>query len=197
MRMLAPSDAAREGSLTHRTMAELEAGLEGILGAPKDAGRLDAIVARPAKGERRALDSAGLSLAGGLEGDHWALGCWKSTEDGKPHPDVQICIMNARSIALIAGARENWLPAGDNLYLDLDLSPDNLPPGTRLALGTAELEITDTPHNGCAQFIARFGRDACVFVNTGTGKAHRLRGVYARVVRDGHMAVGDRAMKVR
>jgi MOSC domain-containing protein YiiM len=181
----------------HRTMADLQAGLPDILDAPKDGGRLEAIVARPARGARRMLEAAGLSLAGGLEGDRWALGCWKSTEDGLPHPDVQICIMNARVIGAIAGPEPAaWAPAGDNLFLDMDLAPENLPPGTRLALGGAELEITAVPHNGCDQFIARYGRDACVFVNTGAGKANRLRGIYARVARDGRVAVGDRAVKL-
>jgi MOSC domain-containing protein YiiM len=150
----------------------------------------------PARGERRMLERAGLSLAGGVEGDHWAQGCHLATEDGKPHPDVQICIINVRVIALIAGERVNWAPAGDNLFLDMDLSPANLPPGTRLGLGAAELVVTAEPHNGCAQFIARYGRDACVFVNTGPGRANRLRGIYARVARDGVVAVGDRAVKL-
>jgi len=180
----------------HLTLAELTEGLPGILAAPKDYGLLSAIVARSAKGERRDLDSVGISFAGGVEGDHWARGCWKSTEDGRPHPDVQICLMNARCIALIAQERANWPPAGDNLFLDMDLSPDNLPPGTRLRIGSAEIEITDMPHNGCAGFIARYGRDATVFVNTGEGRRSRLRGIYGRVVRDGTVSVGDRVAKL-
>jgi MOSC domain-containing protein YiiM len=177
-------------------MAELESGLPEILGSPKDNGKLECIVVRPARGERQELESCDVSLEGGVHGDHWAKGCWKSTEDGQPHPDVQICIMNARCIALIAQERANWAPAGDNLYIDMDLSPENLPIGQRLTLGTAIVEITDTPHNGCAKFIERYGRDACVFVNCRLGKSHRLRGVYARVVRDGTMTVGDSLTKV-
>jgi len=96
-------------------------------------------------------------LDGGVHGDHWVKGCWKSTEGGKPHPDVQICIMNARCIQLIAQERPNWPPAGDNLFIDMDLSPDNTPPGTRLGIGTAVIEITAIPHNGCASFAARYG----------------------------------------
>ncbi len=99
--------------------------------------------------------------------------------------------MNARCIALIAQERGNWAPAGDNLFIDLDLTPANTPPGTRLAIGTAVLEITDTPHNGCDSFIRRYGRDACLFVNTGEGKRLRLRGIYGRVVQDGRVSVGD------
>lgn len=175
----------------HRSRGELEAGLAHILAAPRDRGVLEAIVIRPARGERLDVPSTEISLAGGVHGDHWAQGCHRSTDDGRPHPDVQVCIMNARCIALIAGSRDNWPPAGDNLFIDMDLSPQNLPPGTRLEIGSAEIEITAEPHNGCDQFIARYGRDACVFVNTGAGKASRLRGIYARVVRDGRIAVGD------
>jgi MOSC domain-containing protein YiiM len=181
----------------HLTMDELKAGLPNILAAPREAGRLEAIVVRPGQGQRLDLPSARISLAGGVEGDHWAKGCWKSTEDGRPHPDVQICIMNARCIGLIAQERTNWAPAGDNLMIDMDLSPDSTPPGTRLAIGSAVIEITDTPHNGCAAFIERYGRDACVFVNTGDGKRLRLRGIYARVVQDGTVTVGDRVERLR
>ena len=133
----------------HLSLDELKAGLPEILGSPKDQGTLVGIVVRPEKGARLEPDSCELSLALGLHGDHWAKGCWKSTDDGLPHPDVQVCIMNARCIALIAQERGNWAPAGDNLFIDLDLSPDNTPPGTRLAIGTAVIEITATPHNGC------------------------------------------------
>ena len=180
----------------HLTLAELEAGLPEILNAPKDNGTLAAIVIRPQSGQRVELGSCEVSLKLGTHGDNWPNGCWKTTDDGSPHPDVQICIMNARCIALIAQDRDNWAPAGDNLFIDMDLTPDNVPPGTQLAIGTAVIEITDTPHNGCDNFIARYGRDACVFVNTRVGKRLRLRGVYGRVVGDGHLAVGDAVRKV-
>ncbi len=181
---------------THLTMAELKDGLPEILRSPEDNGVLQGIVIRPAHGERRELESSEISLDRGVHGDHWAEGCWMSTEDGRPHPDVQICIMNARCIALIAQDRANWAPAGDNLFIDMDLSPGNLPPGQQLAIGSAVIEVTDTPHNGCASFIERYGRDACVFVNTGDGKRNRLRGIYARVVKDGRVSVGDGVAKV-
>lgn len=180
----------------HLTRAELMAGLPEILASPKENGALKAIMVRPQSEARQDVPSVDISLVGGVEGDHWAKGCWMSTDDGQPHPDVQICIMNSRCIDLIAGGRDNWAPAGDNLFIDMDLTPDNLPPGSFIAIGTAVLEITTTPHNACAKFIERYGRDACVFVNTGEGKRYRLRGIYGRVVQDGRVNVGDVVSKV-
>ena len=129
---------------SHLTRAELQAGLPHILGSPEDDGVLEAIVIRPGHGLRQELQSCEISLAGGTHGDHWAKGCWMSTDDGKPHPDVQICIMNARCIAHVAQQRERWALVGDNLFIDLDIRPENLPPGQRLRIGTAVIEITDT-----------------------------------------------------
>ena len=182
--------------LRHLTFDELNAGLAHIRASPKEEGRLEAIIARPAPGERRDLASSEISLAGGVHGDHWAKGCWKTTADGKPDPDVQICMMNARCIELIAQERSNWPPAGDNFFIDMDLTPGNMPPGTRLGIGSAIIEVTGIAHNGCASFIERYGRDACVFVNTGEGERLRLRGIYARVVRDGRVSVGDKVKKL-
>lgn len=183
--------------IKHLSRDELEAGLAHVVAAPKDGGTVEMIVARPRKGERQELSNAQLSLAGGVEGDHWAKGCWLSKDDGSPHPDVQICIMNARMIDLAAnGDKSRWSLAGDNLFIDMDLSRKNLAAGQRLRLGNAEVEITAVPHTGCEAFIERYGRDACVFVNVGAGKEHRLRGVYARVVRDGVVAVGDHFTKI-
>jgi MOSC domain-containing protein YiiM len=180
----------------HRTRDELEARLDWVLDAPKDQGTLRQIVVRPEHGKRQVVDSIRIGLATGLEGDHWAKGCWKSLGDGSPDPDVQICMMSARMIEAIAGDPANWAPAGDNLFLDADLSPGSMPPGTRFALGEAELVVTPVTHNGCEQFIARYGRDACVFVNTGKGRENRLRGIYARVTRDGVIRTGVRLRKL-
>lgn len=180
----------------HRTLADLQAALPDILAAPKAEGRLDLIVVRPAAGLRETPARVALSAAGGVAGDHWAAGCWRVTEDGRPHPDVQVCLMMSRCIRAIAGPMDAWAAAGDNLFLDMDLTPANAPPGTRLALGTAVLEITEEPHTGCQGFIDRYGRDACIFVNTGAGKIHRLRGIYARVLRDGEVAVGDAVARI-
>lgn len=180
----------------HLTRAELQAGLPRILESPQDNGTLEAIVIRPEHGQREDLESCEISLAGGVHGDHWAKGCWKTTEDGKPHPDVQVCIMNARCIDLIAQERPRWPLAGDNIFVDLDLRPENMPPGQRLRIGSAVIEITAVAHTGCQKFVERYGQPAVVFVNGPKGRAMRLRGIYARVVQDGRITVGDNIVKV-
>jgi len=179
-----------------RDRAELAAALPHILAAPADVGTLDMIVVRPEHGLRRDVAHARLTASHGVEGDHWSRGCWRTTEDGRPHPDVQICLMMSRMIGAIAGERAWWAAAGDNLFIDMNLTPANLPPGSRIAIGSCILEITAEPHNGCQSFIDRYGRDACVFVNTGDGKTHRLRGIYARVVQDGTVTAGDAVRKL-
>jgi MOSC domain-containing protein YiiM len=181
----------------HLALAELEAGLAEIAASPVDHGIVRAIVIRPRKNERQDVTTCEISLAGGVDGDSWARKSWIKTDDGQPHPDAQICIMNARAIDLIAGGvRDNWTPAGDNLFIDLDLSENNLKPGQHLAIGSAVIEITAEPHLGCAKFSKRYGREAVQFVNKGDGPKRRLRGVYARVVQDGRVSVGDVASKV-
>jgi MOSC domain-containing protein YiiM len=180
----------------HLTLDELQAGLPHILASPKDEGRLEAIVIRPESGVREELGSCEISLARGTHGDRWIKGSHMLTEEGEPHPDVQICIMNARCIGIVSPERERWKLAGDNLFLDLDLSPENLPPGRRLAIGTAVIEITDAPHAPCKSFMARYGPDAVRFLASPEGRARRLRGIYARVVQDGRVTVGDRAVKL-
>jgi len=133
----------------HLSREELEAGLSEILRSPSDRGELRAVVIRPETDARLSLKECELSPERGVHGDNWARGCWLSLPDGRPHPDVQVAIMNARSSALIAQDEARWPLAGNNLYVDLDLSAANLPPGTRLGLGSAILEITAVPHNGC------------------------------------------------
>lgn len=183
-------------TVSHRSRAELDAQLPHIEAAPKDTGRLDLIVVRPEHGGRACPETVAISAEGGVEGDHWARVCWLTDADGNPARDVQICMMSSRVIEAIAGGIEHWAPAGDNLFIDMDLTPDNMPPGTRFAIGAAEFVVTAEPHNGCDTFIARYGRDACVWVNTGRGKQMRLRGIYARVTRDGEISVGDRLRKL-
>lgn len=178
------------------TMAELEAGLDEIRRSPKDEGVLHLIVRRPESDRREVLAVGELNLAEGLAGDSWKTRGSKLTPDGSSHPDTQLNIMNARAAALVAQDKERWALAGDQLYVDLDLSEENMPAGTRLALGSAVIEVTSIPHNGCKKFVARFGLDAMLFVNSPVGKELHLRGINAKVVQPGVVRVGDVAKKL-
>ena len=182
--------------MEHLTTPQLEAKLDHLRGSPSDRGTVELIVRRPAVDEREVLEEGHLDLAVGLVGDTWSERGSRRTEDGSPHPDMQLNVMNARCIALLAQSSERWPLAGDQLYVELDLSADNLPPGTRLALGTAVIEVTDQPHRGCAKFTQRFGIDAFRFVSSETGRALRLRGLNAKVVVPGTVRRGDRIGKV-
>lgn len=182
--------------IVHLSMPELEAGLDAILKSPKDAGRLDLIVRRPGIDQREVLDLAELDVSLGLVGDNWSTRGSSRTADGTSHPHMQLNIMSSRVIRLIAPDRGRWQLAGDQLFLDLDLSAENLPPGTRLALGSAVIEVTDQPHTGCKKFVERFGADAMRFVNSPLGRQLRLRGINARVVHSGSARVGDIARKL-
>lgn len=173
------------------SFSELNAGLPEILKSPQNPGVLEAIAIRPRTDERQLLETCQLSPKLGVHGDNWADGCWKSLPDGSPDPDVQVAIMNARAIDLIAVERERWELAGDNLFIDMDLRKKNLPVGQRLQVGTAMLEITSEPHNGCKKFATRFGTDAVKFVNSPEGKKLHLRGIYAKIVQAGVVSVGD------
>ena len=164
--------------------------------APKDEGALELIVCRPRVDERETLVQANLDLLEGLVGDSWKTRGSGRTKDGSAHPDMQINIMSSRAISLVAQSKERWPLAGDQLYLDLDLSAKNLPAGTRIALGTAVLEVTPPPHTGCAKFVSRFGLDAMKFVNSELGRELRLRGLNARVIKSGAIRVGDVAKKL-
>ena len=179
----------------HLTMAELEAALDQIRQSPKDEGVLDLIVRRPATGEREVLEEGELHLAEGLVGDSWKTRSSSNTADGSPHPDMQLNIMNSGVIALVAQDKARWQLAGDQLYINMDLSFENLPAATRLALGSAVIEVTAQAHTGCKKFVERFGLDAMKFVNSPVGKELRLRGINARVIQPGIIRVGDVARK--
>ena len=180
----------------HLTQAELEAGLDEIRQSPKDEGVLELIVRRPTSDEREVLEEGELHLQEGLVGDSWKLRGSSRTSDGSPHPDMQLNIMNARAIALVAQGKERWPLAGDQLFIDMDLGVENMPAGTRLALGSAVIEVTAQPHTGCKKFVARFGLDAMKFVNSTVGKELHLRGINARVVQPGVIRVGQVVRKI-
>jgi len=148
-------------------------------------------VVRPAKGERLDMQTAVLDVTVGVVGDTWTDRGSTRTADGGPNPDAQVTVMNSRAADLVAGSRDRWPLAGDQLYVDLDLGVTNLPTGTVLTIGEAQLEVTAAPHTGCAQFKDRFGVEALRLTATPEGRALRLRGINTRVVRSGTVTVGD------
>jgi len=175
----------------HLPIEALTAGLDAIRQSPKATGVLELIVRRPQTEAREVLDEGELDLAEGLVGDNWKQRGSSRTADRAANPDTQLTLTNARLMALVAQEKERWPLAGDQLYVDFDLSVDNIPPGTRLSLGAAVIQITKPPHTGCKKYAARFGLDALKFVNSREGRQLQLRGVNAKVIRPGAIRVGD------
>ena len=180
----------------HLTMQELEAALDHLRQAPKDDGVLQLIVCRPEVDQRQEMDEAELDPAKGLIGDNWIVRGSRRTPDGSAHPDMQINIMNSRVTALVAQERERWSLAGDQLYIDMDLSKENLPAGSRIQVGSAVLEVSPQPHTGCHKFVARFGLEAMKFVNSEIGLQLCLRGINAKVIQGGPVKVGHIVKKI-
>jgi MOSC domain-containing protein YiiM len=177
--------------MMHRSAAELEAGLAHVRRSPRDQGTLELIVRRPAVGEREVLEAGRLDTEVGLVGDTWITRGSRRTPDGGPHPGMQVTLVNARAIAVLAGTRESWPLAGDQLYVDFDLSDDSLPVGSTVSVGDAVLEVTGVPHTGCAKFRRHFGEAALRFVNSPVGRHLHLRGINTRVVEGGPIQRAD------
>ena len=183
--------------MNHRTIAELEAHVDHLRAAPAQTGTLDLVVRRPAVGEREILEEGRLDEVDGLVGDNWLERATSIAIAEGRHLQAQINVMSARMVKFLAATIDEQALAGDQLFLDLDISFANLPSGSRVAIGDeAVIEITDKPHNGCAKFMARFGDDATAFVNSPVGKELRLRGLNARVVAGGAIRPGDKVRKL-
>ena len=164
--------------MDHPTTEELQAGLPHVIDSPKDNGVLEMVLRRPDVDQREVLDEAELSVDEGVVGDSWNQRSSSRTDDGGPHPDMQLNVMNARATDLVSGGdRDRWSLAGDQLYVDFAVTEANVPPGTRLAIGSAIIEVTDQPHTGCAKFTQRFGLDAHRFVNSRDRADLHLRGI--------------------
>jgi MOSC domain-containing protein YiiM len=174
---------------TYVETGQLEAGLTHILDSPSDLGTVELVVRRPTEGEREILEEGVIDFPG-LVGDRHTL-----RQDR--HPGTEITLINARVVDLVAGGdRERWALAGDQLYVDYDIRHENLPAGTRLAVGSAVLEVSELPHTGCAKFTARFGSDATRFINGKPNRELRLRGMNTRVITPGTVRPGDTIQKL-
>lgn len=181
----------------HLTRADLENGVETALLSPKDSGILELIVRRPAVNKREVVATGFLDVNQGLVGDNWLTRGSSRSDNGKGHPEMQLNVMNFRFAELIAGSRERVPLAGDQLFVDLDLSGSNLPPGTRLSIGSAVIEVTAVPHLGCKKFVERFGLEAMKFANSEFGRKHNLRGINAKVITAGKVGIGDAISIIR
>jgi hypothetical protein len=182
-------------AVTHLASPDLHAGLDHVRDSPKDDGIVELLVRRPAEDDREVLDQGRLDCTDGLMGDTWNVRHSKRTGE-PPDPERQLTLMNARAASLVAGGADHGGLAGDQVYVDFDLSYDNIPPGTRLQVGTAVIEVTAAPHTGCAKFAARFGKDALRFVNSEVGKQLNLRGINTKIVEPGTVRPGDTVRKV-
>lgn len=165
--------------------------LDSVRAAPADGGRVELLVLRTGPGQRKVVTEAMIDLDEGVVGDDWRTRVSTSRLDGSANPDAQVTIMSTRVLAAIEPDRSRWPLAGDQLLVDADLSIPNLPAGSRLEIGEAVLEVSETPHTGCSQFRARFGADALRWINGPVGRELRMRGVNTRVVRGGMVRVGD------
>jgi MOSC domain-containing protein len=182
--------------IKHLTTEELEAGLDLVRQSPRDTGTLEMIVRRPQTETREEIKNGELDLIEGLIGDNWRARGSGGTADRSANFDAQLTVMNSRLIALVAQDKERWQLAGDQLFVDFDISAENLPPGTRLSIGKAIIEVSALPHTGCKKFVARFGMDAMLFVNSPLGKELHLRGINTRIVQPGKIRVGDVVRKM-
>jgi len=182
--------------ITAITTSQIETRMDWVLAAPGDVGRVDMLVVRPAVNQRESLSQVMFSPHQGVHGDNWLSSCWKKSPNGESAPEVQVAIMNARMIEVLTNDKTAWPLAGDQLFVDFDLSVNNLATGDRLQVGATVLEITAEPHRGCHKFKQRFGEDALACVNSKAGDTHRLRGVYAKIITAGEVCVGDAIRKI-
>ncbi|MCX4026571.1 MOSC domain-containing protein [Endozoicomonas sp. SM1973] len=174
----------------------LELALEIIKQSPKQEGSVKLIVCRPSVDQRKVLEVGELSLEEGLLGDNWKQRELTRSKNGMVKVDNQLNLMNSRVIEAITTDKEQWQLAGDQFYVDFDLSYENTPPGAQLLIGNAIIEVTEEPHLGCKKFADRFGMDAVKFVNSEQGKQLNLRGINAKIIKPGLVKVGSIIKKI-
>ncbi len=180
----------------YKKLKDLQIGLEEIISSPKQTGTVEMIVSRPKIGTRKILKTAELDQHLGLIGDNWYDRDASSTQKKSPDKELQITIMNSRVIQLITQKHDQWPLAGDQLYIEMDVSRKNLPPGSLLEIGSALLQVSEKPHTGCKKFSERFGLDALKFISSKQGRVLSLRGINASIIKSGIVQTGDKVIKV-
>ncbi|MBN8583174.1 MAG: MOSC domain-containing protein [Anaerolineae bacterium] len=178
------------------TLEHLQTQLNHIQESPKDNGSVLLIIRRPATEEREIITQGRLIPASGLEGDNWRERGSTSMPDGSANPEAEITLMNTRVIQALTQDETRWALAGDQFFVDFDLSEENIPAGTRLAIGSAIVEVSPLPHNGCKKFSARFGVDALKFISMAENKPMRMRGINAKIIQVGDVKQGDLIRKI-
>jgi MOSC domain-containing protein YiiM len=168
----------------HLSTDAIEARLAELPPVSKDDGAIVLVVARPDVGERETPSRCALTPEHGVANDRWA-------KKENPVLAAQVAVMRADVARVIANGQPLSL-FGDNLLVELDLAPENLPLGTRLRVGTALCEVTEKPHNGCVKFASRFGQDARDVLAKDAWRTWRLRGLYVKVIEAGEVSPGDR-----
>jgi MOSC domain-containing protein YiiM len=176
--------------------AELETHLEHLRSAPRDEGTLRLLVRRPRPRAREVLEAGVLDVDLGLVGDSWSTRRSRWAPDRPPDRDKQVTVMSHRMVSLLADDPAGQALAGDQLFVDLDVSVANLPAGSRLAVGGTVIEVSGKPHLGCAKFERAYGAEAVRFVNSEAGRELRLRGLNGRVVVGGEVRPGDTVRKL-
>lgn len=185
-----------QSTVKHLTREEIEQRYTQLEPSPKEQGTVEMIVRRPDTLQREVVEQAEINTEKGMIGDNWYTRGSRHTDDGSAHPDMQMAIMNSRIIDVIAQERDNWAPAGDQLFVDFDLSEANLPIGQRFAIGDVVLEVSPFPHKGCKKFKERYGLGASRFINDLAYEHLRLRGINVRVIQGGVIKTGDTIRKL-
>jgi hypothetical protein len=166
------------------------------MAAPKDGAAISMLCLRPERNKRRVVDEITLTRENGIPGERWKDQPWLRTEDGAPHPGIQVSILQQRVLDLVWRDRENTVHPGDTFIADMDLSEANLPVGQVLEIGEAVLKVSEVFNDGCVKWKARYGREAKDWITMPGHPELRLRGVLCSIERDGIIREGDILRKI-